>query len=88
MIRKIERFNYSTPFGRVYSLPDFFAQVEKRKITPQMGTISEVLIDGQVTNILIENWDMYQIDPDCEIMSLREFEKLDGLKEILWIAKK
>jgi hypothetical protein len=88
MFRKIQPFDLNYPFGMKLTLPQFFKLNETRDITPYDGTISEVIVDGYVTNILIESWNMYQIDDDAEIMSLRELEKRFPKAEILWIAKK
>jgi hypothetical protein len=89
MIRKIEPFDYNYPFGKTYPLETFFKMIEERKITPNTGTIAEVIINGYVTNVLIENWNMYQVDEDFEILSLRELEiQAGGKVEICWVEKK
>jgi hypothetical protein len=89
MFRKIQPFLQNTLLkGQVISLKNFLSANEHRNITPYDGTISEVIVDGYVTDILIANWDMYQVDDTAEIMSLRELEKIVPNAEILWIWKK
>jgi hypothetical protein len=88
MYKKIQPFNYNYPFGKRYSLANFLQMHRTGKITPHDGTISEVIVDGFVTNILIENWNMYQIDEDAEIMPLKDLESISTTVEILWIGKK
>jgi hypothetical protein len=92
MIRKIQPFDYENCTklfsGKVIPLKTFFELYDNGKVNPYKGIISEVLLDGYVTNILIENWEMYQVDEDCEIMSLIEFKMVDGKKELYWIEKK
>ena len=88
MIRKIQEFDYKYPFGKIIPLEEFLFLVSERKITPQGGTISEVIINGYVTNILIQFWDMYRIDDDYHIMNLIDLEDVGGKVEILWIEKR
>lgn len=89
MYRKIQPFIHNPLLkGEVISLKNFLSLNEHRDITPYDGTISEVIVDGYVTDILIANWDMYQVDDTAEIMSLRELEKIAPNAEILWIWKK
>jgi hypothetical protein len=89
MIRKIEPYTASYhPYGTLYPLQRFLELNELRKITPEKGTIGEVVINGYVTNILIQNWNMYQIDEEPHIMSLRALEDTGGIVELLWIEKK
>jgi len=89
MYRKIKPFVYNPLFkGQIIPLKSFLALNEHRDITPYDGTISEVIVDGYVTDILINSWDMYQIDDTAEIMSLRDLEKIAPNAEIFWIWKK
>ena len=89
MYRKIQPFDYNRILKvEVLPLKNFLALNEKRDITPYDGTISEIIVDGYVTDILISAWDMYQVDDTSEIMSLKELEKIAPDAEILWIKKK
>ena len=93
MYKKIQPFVYNALLkghfkGQVIPIKSLLALWASNDINPHDGTISEVIVDGYVTDILIENWDMYQVDDTAEIMSLTELEKIAPKAEILWIWKK
>jgi hypothetical protein len=89
MYRKIEPYKYDLYYkATVYSFQDFIELNERREITSQDGTISEVIVGGYSTNILIANWDMWQIDEDAEVLYLYQLKDIPEKVEIAWVGKK
>jgi hypothetical protein len=82
--------------GELYTLPDFIKQVDAKTISPELGNITEVIVDGFKTNIAVNGWTWYGPEEQANLFHM----PLQGLTilgkfgldkiqiQIVWVPKK
>jgi hypothetical protein len=89
MYKTFGKFNYDVyPVGKVYHIKEFIRLYEENKIVPTGGTIAEILINGEMTNIILNNWSCYPDGDDYTQVYLAQLEDTKDKVEIVWCAKK
>jgi hypothetical protein len=89
MYKTFGKFNYDIyPVGKVYHIKEFIRLYEENQIAPTGGTIAEILVNGEMTNIILHNWSCYPDDNDYTQIYLAQLDDIEDKVEIVWCAKK
>jgi hypothetical protein len=84
---KISEYLGTEYIGELYSLDQFIETNKCGAIIPYDGSISEILINGYKTNIVVDDWGMWKKDDSLVLMELYNLKLIPGNVEILWCEK-